>query len=63
MTGNALDVVKCETNDLYVPANAEIVLEGTLSITETGPGTLPYSSIVILRMWGYSNLAHRGSIW
>ncbi|TVY20645.1 Ferulic acid decarboxylase 1 [Lachnellula arida] len=37
MTGNALDVVKCETNDLYVPANAEIVFEGTLSITETGP--------------------------
>lgn len=37
MTGCALDVVKCETNDLYVPANAEIVFEGTLSITETGP--------------------------
>ncbi|RDW74947.1 ferulic acid decarboxylase 1 [Coleophoma cylindrospora] len=37
MTGNALDVVKCETNDLYVPANSEIVLEGTLSITETAP--------------------------
>ncbi|KAF2813167.1 UbiD family decarboxylase [Mytilinidion resinicola] len=37
MTGQALDVVKCETNDLYVPANSEIVLEGTLSISETGP--------------------------
>jgi UbiD family decarboxylase len=37
MTGSALDVVKCETNDLYVPANAEIVFEGTLSISETGP--------------------------
>jgi UbiD family decarboxylase len=37
MTGHALDVVKCETNDLYVPASAEIVFEGTLSITETGP--------------------------
>jgi UbiD family decarboxylase len=37
MTGSALDVVKCETNDLLVPANAEIVLEGTLSITETAP--------------------------
>ncbi|ATZ58043.1 hypothetical protein BCIN_15g05150 [Botrytis cinerea B05.10] len=37
MTGSALDVVKCETNDLYVPANAEIVFEGTLSITETAP--------------------------
>jgi UbiD family decarboxylase len=37
ITGNALDVVKCETNDLYVPANAEIVFEGTLSISETAP--------------------------
>lgn len=36
MTGTALDVVKCETNNLMVPANTEIVLEGTLSITETG---------------------------
>ncbi|KAH8646115.1 3-polyprenyl-4-hydroxybenzoate decarboxylase [Xylariales sp. PMI_506] len=36
MTGRPLELVKCDTNDLYVPANAEIVLEGTLSITETG---------------------------
>lgn len=35
MTGSAIDVVKCDTNDLYVPANAEIVLEGTISISET----------------------------
>ncbi|KAE8440798.1 Ferulic acid decarboxylase 1 [Mollisiaceae sp. DMI_Dod_QoI] len=37
MTGSALDVIKCETNDLLVPANAEIVFEGTLSATEVGP--------------------------
>lgn len=37
MTGTALDVVKCETNDLLVPANSEIVFEGTLSVTETAP--------------------------
>ncbi|PYH94340.1 UbiD-domain-containing protein [Aspergillus ellipticus CBS 707.79] len=36
-TGNAIDVVKCISNDLYVPANAEIILEGTMSITETDP--------------------------
>jgi len=36
MVGTGIDVVKCETNDLYVPANSEIVLEGTLSVTETG---------------------------
>jgi UbiD family decarboxylase len=37
MTGTSLEVVKCDTNGLYVPANSEIVLEGTLSITETAP--------------------------
>ncbi|KAH0044200.1 UbiD-domain-containing protein, partial [Aureobasidium melanogenum] len=37
MTGTALDLVKCETNDMWVPANSEIVFEGSLSITETGP--------------------------
>jgi len=30
ITGEALDVVKCETLDMYVPANAEIVIEGTI---------------------------------
>ncbi|KAK3308620.1 3-octaprenyl-4-hydroxybenzoate carboxy-lyase-domain-containing protein [Chaetomium strumarium] len=37
MTGTALDVVKCETNDLLVPASSEIVLEGTLSTTDYAP--------------------------
>nr|POE77950.1 ferulic acid decarboxylase 1 [Quercus suber] len=37
MTGQALDVVKCDTNDLYVPANAEIVFEGTISATRKEP--------------------------
>lgn len=37
ITGHAIDLVKCETNDLYVPASAEIVFEGTLSITEKAP--------------------------
>jgi UbiD family decarboxylase len=35
MTGTALDVVKCETNELLVPANSEIVFEGSLSVSET----------------------------
>lgn len=30
----AIELVKCETNDLMVPASAEIVIEGTLSVTE-----------------------------
>lgn len=37
ITGSALNIVKYETNGMYVPANVEIVLEGTLSITETVP--------------------------
>ena len=34
--GHAIDVVKCETNDLLVPASTEIVLEGVVSISKTG---------------------------
>lgn len=33
--GEAIDVVKCETNDLEVPATSEIVIEGTVSLTDT----------------------------
>lgn len=36
MLGKPLDLVKCQLNDLLVPANSEIVLEGTLSTTEMG---------------------------
>ncbi|KAJ5112031.1 hypothetical protein N7532_000076 [Penicillium argentinense] len=36
MTGEALELVKCDTNKLLVPASSEIVLEGTLSISELG---------------------------
>lgn len=36
-TGSSLEVFKCESNNLTVPASTEIVLEGTLSVTETGP--------------------------
>ncbi|KAF5020194.1 hypothetical protein F66182_7759 [Fusarium sp. NRRL 66182] len=36
LMGSSLEVVKCETNGIYVPANSEIVFEGTCSITETG---------------------------
>ena len=37
LVGSPIDVVKCDTNGLYVPANSEIVFEGTCSITERGP--------------------------
>ena len=34
LAGRPLDLVKCELSDLLVPANSEIVLEGTFSLTE-----------------------------
>lgn len=37
LCGSPVDVVKCETNDIRVPANCEIVFEGTVSISETAP--------------------------
>jgi phenacrylate decarboxylase len=36
LCGAPLELIKCETNDIYVPANTEIVLEGTISITDRG---------------------------
>ncbi|KAM0539637.1 hypothetical protein ACHAO7_011984, partial [Fusarium culmorum] len=36
VTGKPLDMVKCEMNDLFVPASSEIVLEGTMSLVEKG---------------------------
>jgi len=33
-TGQPFEVVKCETNDIMVPASAEIVIEGEISKTE-----------------------------
>lgn len=38
--GKAVELVRCETNDLYVPASAEIVLEGEIvldRVVEEGP--------------------------
>ncbi|KAK2596037.1 hypothetical protein N8I77_013545 [Diaporthe amygdali] len=37
LVGTPLEVVKCDTNGLYVPANSEIVFEGICSTTETAP--------------------------
>ncbi|GIC90361.1 UbiD family decarboxylase [Aspergillus udagawae] len=34
LCGEPLELVKCETNDLYVPARSEIVIEGTVSISQ-----------------------------
>lgn len=37
LIGNPVEVVKCEMNDIRVPASAENVFEGTVSISETAP--------------------------
>lgn len=37
LSGSPLEVVKCETNDIYVPANSEIVLEGRISNSKIVP--------------------------
>lgn len=36
LCGSPLELVKCETNDIYVPANSEIVLEGAISVRDRG---------------------------
>ncbi|PYH78787.1 putative 3-octaprenyl-4-hydroxybenzoate carboxy-lyase [Aspergillus uvarum CBS 121591] len=37
LIGRPVEVTKAETNDILVPANAEIVFEGSISRTETAP--------------------------
>lgn len=37
LAGSPVEVVRAETNDLLVPATAEIVLEGHISVDETAP--------------------------
>ncbi len=37
LRGSRTELVKCQTNDLLVPASAEIVLEGSLSANDTAP--------------------------
>lgn len=36
MVGRSLELVKCDSNDLLVPASSEIVLEGALLLNDTG---------------------------
>jgi UbiD family decarboxylase len=54
LCGSPLELVKCESNDIYVPANSEIVLEGTISITDKAPEG-PFGE-----MHGYSFLDEHG---
>ena len=47
-----IEVVKCETNDLYVPAHAEIVIEGEIPMDKEDEG--PYGE-----MFGYMGKQHK----
>ena len=33
--GKSIEIIKCESNDIYVPASSEIVIEGDLQLKET----------------------------
>lgn len=37
LVGEPIDVVRCETVDLYVPATSEIVVEGHVALADTAP--------------------------
>ncbi len=39
LAGEPIDVVKCKTVDLYVPANAEYIIEGKVSVEDFEPQT------------------------
>ncbi|OHE99284.1 hypothetical protein CORC01_05325 [Colletotrichum orchidophilum] len=57
LVGAPLEVVKCDTNGLYVPANSEIVFEGVCSATETAPEG-PFGE-----MHGYVDLANSSYVF
>ncbi len=66
MVGQPLELVKCDTNGIYVPATSEIVFEGTLSVTETGDegpfGEMHgYVSLFINRDRGIDMLMNKGT--
>ncbi|KAL6828196.1 UbiD decarboxylyase family [Trichoderma camerunense] len=55
LSGEPIRMVKCDTNDLLVPANAEIVFEGTISISEQVPEG-PYSEMHGVNFPGESHM-------
>ena len=51
LRGKALDVVRCETNDMLIPANAEMVIEGEIPLDQPGLPEAPFGE-----MAGYMGL-------
>jgi len=50
LRGRPVEVVKCETSDILVPAHAEMIIEGEVPLSEQEPEG-PYAE-----MWGYLGL-------
>ena len=58
LRGKALDVVKCETNDMLVPAHAEMIIEGEVLFDEPLEPEGPFGE-----MYGYLGPRDEGKFW
>ena len=58
LRGRALDVVRCETNDMLVPAHAEMVIEGEIPFDEPLEDEGPFGE-----MYGYLGPQETGKFW
>ena len=58
LRGKAVEVVKCETNDMRVPAHAEMVIEGEVLLDEPLEPEGPFGE-----MYGYLGPRDEGKFW
>jgi 4-hydroxy-3-polyprenylbenzoate decarboxylase len=58
LRGKAVDVVKSETNDIMVPANCEMIIEGMVPLTEAMLPEGPFGE-----MYGYLGLKKKENFW
>lgn len=58
LRGKALDVIKCETNDMLVPAHAEMIIEGEVLFDEPLEPEGPFGE-----MYGYLGPRDEGKLW
>jgi 4-hydroxy-3-polyprenylbenzoate decarboxylase len=58
LRGKAIDIVKSETNDIMVPANCEMVIEGEVPLQEPGLPEGPFGE-----MYGYLGLLKDENFW
>jgi 4-hydroxy-3-polyprenylbenzoate decarboxylase len=58
LRGKALDVVKCETNNMWVPAHAEMVIEGEVLFDQPLEPEGPFGE-----MYGYLGPKDEGKLW